>query len=180
MHAVMQSNRAHRGGRSATFKDDGRPGEKSGEWREIHRAKSKRGHAEGKEKGASIHPSLRGRILGTAPQETPHVRGPIAPSCALRAHAQQRPEPQPEPARGTGRRLVLRPAGAPTHCACSVRVVLRRNGHCTACSQLGSWRCTRYAGTHTSARASDRNRSEHASARVHVTDQANKYTPSVP
>lgn len=68
---------------SAAFKDDRRRmvGDPSG--------KSKRGHAEGKEKGASIHPSLRGRILGTlqcaAPRETPHVATP----CALRAHAHQ-------------------------------------------------------------------------------------------
>jgi len=78
-----------------------------GEWWEIHRAKSKRGHAQGKEKGASITPRSNPRHCASG--DTPRG-GPIAPSCALRAHAREnaaaaRAKSPP----GTGRRLVLRP-----------------------------------------------------------------------
>ena len=113
------------------------------------------------------HPSItpRSNPRHCASGDTPRG-GPIAPSCALRAHARENaaaaPRAQsPEPAPGTGRRLFLRPAGAPTTdalCLCSSCVATG-----TARSQLGgSWRCPRVGSE-----------SVHASgARVRVTDHA--------
>jgi len=89
----------------------------------IERAKAKGAMQNEKKRAglASIHPSLRGRILGAAPQETPHVAAPspraTRPRTRERSSGQSRSQPR--------QALVAVPSSSPPagaavqgHCAC--------------------------------------------------------------